>query len=411
MYRWSCIACSLFLVACAGPAPVLITGTTPVAARASLPPPSEADWPTFRDDVERTGFAEGSVVGDRVALAWELPAFNVTDYGAVKGSPSVVGDLLYCGTDNGRFVALHAHDGSLVWEARIDRTSHGIHGSPAIVGDVVYIGAYDGSLYAFDCFDGRMLWRHARGYQVGSSPAVLPSLGLVLSAHEEKNGTGHVLALDARTGETRWEQPTEGHPHSSVAADPKRGRVFVGDNSGRLYAFDARTGEALFTHVVEPVRGRSQIKTTPSVLEDLGLVVFGSWTGEIYALSEETGALAWHHRVGGSLMGSTAYLPATETLFVGSPRGTIHAIDARDGKALWSRYMGAPITSSPAVSGDGRALVFGSTDGYLHALDPKTGRERWSYHLEGQLSGSPTLVGSRIYVTAEGGALSALETR
>lgn len=44
----------------------------------------------FRDDVERSGFAEGSSVGSTVAVLWYHPDLNVTSYGAVKGSPSVV---------------------------------------------------------------------------------------------------------------------------------------------------------------------------------------------------------------------------------------------------------------------------------------------------------------------------------
>src|ERR1019366_156633 len=59
----------------------------------------DEDWPMFRDDLERSGFAEGSTVGSTVSVAWEIPRFNVTRYGAAKGSPSIVGDTLYCGTD------------------------------------------------------------------------------------------------------------------------------------------------------------------------------------------------------------------------------------------------------------------------------------------------------------------------
>ena len=32
----------------------------------------------FRDDLERSGFAEGSTVGADVSIAWEIPRFNVT---------------------------------------------------------------------------------------------------------------------------------------------------------------------------------------------------------------------------------------------------------------------------------------------------------------------------------------------
>jgi hypothetical protein len=48
----------------------------------------------FRDDAERTGFAEGTRIGTRAAVAWTLPDFNNTAYPAVKGSPSVADGVL-----------------------------------------------------------------------------------------------------------------------------------------------------------------------------------------------------------------------------------------------------------------------------------------------------------------------------
>jgi hypothetical protein len=73
----------------------------------------------FRDDVERCGFAEGSVVGARVERIWQIPSFNVTRCGAAKGSPSEVGELLFCGTHTGRFLAARASDGSIVWQVQL----------------------------------------------------------------------------------------------------------------------------------------------------------------------------------------------------------------------------------------------------------------------------------------------------
>src|SRR5262245_60017797 len=116
-----------------------------VLARAPLPEPSAADWPMFRGDPERSGFAEGSSIGATVAPVWRIPTFNVTTYNAVKASPAVAADVLYCGTDVGWFIAARVSDGAVLWRVRLGRTSHGIHASPAIAGDLVIIGAYDGA--------------------------------------------------------------------------------------------------------------------------------------------------------------------------------------------------------------------------------------------------------------------------
>jgi protein-L-isoaspartate(D-aspartate) O-methyltransferase len=365
----------------------------------------------FRDDLERSGFAEGSVVGARVDRVWQIPSFNVTQYGAAKGSPSVVGDLLFCGTDTGRFLAARVSDGSIVWQVQLERTSHGIHGSPAVVGDVVYIGAYDGTLYAFERKTGLLVWRQKIGYQVGSSPAVVSDWATLYSSHEEADGTGDVVALDARSGAVQWRRHTLAHPHSSVAVDVRRARVFVGDNLGVIYAFDARSGEERWRRELDREGGKADVKTTPTVIPELGLLVFGAWSGKVYALDEESGTIAWEHASGGKLMGSTAYLPASQTLFVGSPSGRLIALDGRSGRLRWEHDVRASIMSSPAVSGDGRVVVFGASDGRVYALATTDGSEIWSTWVGGQVSGSPTLVRNRIYVTSKRGSLWALETR
>jgi protein-L-isoaspartate(D-aspartate) O-methyltransferase len=396
----------LSLAGCA--APSLRSSQSP--PRAPLPSLRDEDWPMFRDDVERSGFAEGSVVGARVARIWQIPAFNVTQYGAAKGSPSVVGDLLFCGTDTGRFLAARVSDGSIVWQVQLDKTSHGIHGSPAIVGDTVFIGAYDGTLYAFERATGLLKWRHKVGYQVGSSPAVVPEWAALYSSHEAADGTGYVIAVDAHTGAELWQKKTLAHPHSSVAVDIKRARVFVGDNLGVVYAFDAHTGAERWRRQLDAEGGKADIKTTPTVIPELGRVVFGAWSGKVYAVDEDSGAVAWQHETGGKIMGSTAYLPSTQTVFAGSPRGVLVALDARTGALRWEHEVRARIMSSPAISGDGRAVVFGAADGRVYALRTSDGSELWSTWVGGHVSGSPTLVRNRIYVTSMRGSLWALET-
>lgn len=382
----------------------------PTHAHTPLPSPRDEDWPMFRDDVERSGFAEGSVVGARVARIWQIPSFNVTRYGAAKGSPSVVGELLFCGTDTGRFLAARVADGSIVWQVQLDKTSHGIHGSPAIVGDTVFIGAYDGTLYAFERATGLLKWRHQVGYQVGSSPAVVPEWATLFSSHEAADGSGWVIAVDAHDGHELWQRKTLAHPHSSVAVDVKRALVFVGDNLGVIYAFDARNGNERWRLKLDADGGKADIKTTPTVIPELGRVVFGAWSGKVYALDVESGAVAWQHETGGKIMGSTAYLPSTQTVFAGSPTGKLVALDAKSGAPRWEHEVRARIMSSPAVAGDGRAVVFGAADGRVYALATSDGKELWSTWVGGQVSGSPTLVGRRIYVTSMRGSLWALET-
>lgn len=365
----------------------------------------------FRHDTERSGAAPSSHIGPVIEELWRIPEFNVTKYGAVKGSPAVVDDMLYCGTDTGRFLAVRADTGKLVWQVQIQQTTHGIHGSPAVVGSLVYIGAYDGTLYAFERMSGLLKWQHKLGYQIGSSPLAVAEWGLLFTANEEASGGGHILGLDARTGQELWEHRTDAHPHSSVAADARRGLLFVGDNRGVVHALNGRTGVEAWSIELDREDGKPDIKTTPMVIPERDLLVFGAWTGKVYALSEESGARLWQHQAGGRLMGSTAYSAARGMIYVGSPLGQLHALRVTDGALIWTAALPARIYSSPAVSGDGEAVVFGATDGQLYALRGDNGAELWHYNIGGQVTGSPALTADRIYVTSQHGGLVALRTR
>src|SRR5205085_12037332 len=133
-----------------------------------------------------------------------------------------------------------------------------------------------------------------------------------------------------------WQRPTLAHPHSSVAVDVSKGLLFVGDNRGMLYAFEARTGRETWRREIDRGDGKADIKTTPTVIPELGVVVFGAWSGKVYALDELHGRTVWEHDTGGRIMGSTAYLPMPRTVFAGSPLGALYAIDAVGASPRWT---------------------------------------------------------------------------
>ncbi len=80
------------------------------------------------------------------------------------------------------------------------------------------------------------MWSFFRGYQVGSSAALVPSWGMLYTAHETPAGTRYIVALDATRGTPVWEQRTAGHPHTSIAVDVARGLAFGADNHGFQYS-------------------------------------------------------------------------------------------------------------------------------------------------------------------------------
>ncbi len=89
--------------------------------------------------------------------------------GAVRSSPSVAGERVYVGSDDGSVYAVSLEDGSVIWRHETDDR---VRSSPSVSEDAVYVGSDDGYVYAFDAEDGELLWRHETDHVVRSSPAV-----------------------------------------------------------------------------------------------------------------------------------------------------------------------------------------------------------------------------------------------
>ncbi len=71
---------------------------------------------------------------------WRFPTEH-----QVTGSPTVLGDSLYCGSVDGYLYCLDIRSGRLRWRFH---TEGPITGSPAITDDRLYIGSNDHKVYA-----------------------------------------------------------------------------------------------------------------------------------------------------------------------------------------------------------------------------------------------------------------------
>lgn len=121
--------------------------------------------------------------------------------------------------------------------------------------------------------EGRLLWPNLNGGTVWFSPSYSPRTGLFYVSVREigsiyykreanyKPGTffagggeamapgteeaGFIRALEATTGQMRWEFPLHSAPWSGVLSTAG-GLVFGGSNEGNIFALDARTGKPLW---------------------------------------------------------------------------------------------------------------------------------------------------------------------
>lgn len=166
-----------------------------------------------------------------------------------------------------------------------------------------------------------------------------------------------------------------------------RGIVFFGSYDTNMYALNAKSGDFLWKAPT-----KSGICSSPTMVEDL--VIAGSEDSYIYAWDARRGTTAWTYRTGGPVRSSPRI--HKDMLFVGSDDQYIYALQAETGQIMWKYRTWNHVRSSAGV---GNGLVFvGSSDGNLYALDQINGTLKWKLHTLGAIISTPAVVGTTVIV-------------
>ena len=88
------------------------------------------------------------------------------------------------------------------------------------------------------------------------------------------------------------------------------------------------------------------VLSSPAVAN--GVVYFGSYDKNVYALNASTGALIWKYTTGNEVVSSPAV--ANGVVFVGSEDNNVYALNANTGTLLWKYLTGGSVDSSPTVA-------------------------------------------------------------
>ena len=165
--------------------------------------------------------------------------------------------------------------------------------SPVIDGNVIFTGSEDGNFYALHKKTGKEQWRFNTRGRIQSTATVYNQVVFFES--------GNVFyALNKHTGKELWRYDPANAlwGYKIDPYDDKRSRAtvyegifYVGSSLGAVLALDAETGELKQTIRSEygfPVR------SSPVVAE--GILYFGDWGGQVYAYDLKEGKLVWKKR-------------------------------------------------------------------------------------------------------------------
>src|SRR5919204_1313355 len=161
-----------------------------------------------------------------------------------------------------------------------------------------------------------------------------------------------------------------------AAAQPTvfAGRVFVGSNSGRVFALDLRSGCAFWTFDAD-----ATVRTAITIAEAAGrqTAYFGDITATAYAVDASNGTLLWKRRVdehpAARITGTPVfnagrlYVPVSslEEVAAADPkypcctfRGSVVALDAGSGAVIWKTHT-IPVPAGPTGTSAGGVPRFG----------------------------------------------------
>ena len=283
------------------------------------------------------------------------------------------------------------------------------------VGDgAVYVGTKDGRVQALtDMGDGAFpeKWRYPQSEDSDDSlegvyGTPLLAAGLLYVAAE----SGYVYALDPENGsvsERGWRRPLgqSSAPEPLVAGpayEPVNRLVLVPSEDGRLYSYDAETGEPVW----RPFETGGKIWSTPAIgnLSGIPAIYFGSHDGYVYAVNAADGKEMWKFQTGGVVAGKPLLLDGM--IIVGSFDKKLYALDARDGTLRWEYEGGNWFWAGPVSNG--RTIFAAGMDGYVYALD-RSGILEWKYDAGDEIVSPPVLVPKGLVVASRDGDLILLD--
>ena len=162
---------------------------------------------------------------------------------------------------------------------------------------------------------------------------------------------------------------TSPSPFSAEAAIAN-GRIYVGNEKGRLHCLDAETGKELWHFDTGDT-----IAAAPAVTATR--VFVSSHDGRLYALEAATGKEAWKFATDQKVSSGATLVRAPQGtedwVVLNGYDGTTRVLRAADGSTVWTYATEDHVNGAPAVV-DGRFIVFGGCDAQLHVVQLADGK-------------------------------------
>jgi outer membrane protein assembly factor BamB len=381
----------------------------------SLPAPVvNPDWP------EPGGYPNHAMqhlsLPDSLTQVWKASTGEgASRYSRVLSHPIVEKGRVYAMDGAVQVSAYDAATGDRLWQVDLkpeDERGTSFGGGVAFWNDRLFASTGYAQVLALDPADGRVIWRSSVGAPVRSAPTVSDGRVFVVTVENE------LAVLAADDGRRLWVHngiPETASLLGSASPAVEGEVVVVAYSSGELYALTVETGRPLWsdslasTRSVNAVSSLADIRGWPVI--DRGRVFAASHSGRMAAIDLRTGERAWEQE-----LGSTHSLwVAGDYVYVLSTDNELICLTRNEGKVRWVRLLPSyqdqkkrkdPMTWAGPVLGGDRLIVL-SSDGGAISVSPYTGEPMGREEMSSGGYFAPAIADNSLYVLTDDAKLSA----
>jgi outer membrane protein assembly factor BamB len=216
------------------------------------------------------------------------------------------------GSQDSKLYCLKADTGEVVWKFAIQDQ---IRCMPTVVGDRSFVAGCDSTLHIVDLTEGKEVTGVPIEAPTGVTPAVLGD-----NAYFGTEG-GTFFAVNWKDAKVAWKAEEKGssQPYRSSPA-VQEGIVVVGSRSRRVEAFNAKTGEELWSFAT-----KQRVDSSPVIVGER--VYVGAADGRLYGLELKTGKQVFEYQGTGGFTGSPAV--ADGKLVIATDRGVVYCFGGK----------------------------------------------------------------------------------
>ncbi|MSQ32199.1 MAG: hypothetical protein EXR59_03045 [Dehalococcoidia bacterium] len=176
----------------------------------------------------------------------------------------------------------------------------------------------------------------------------------------------NLYAIDVSNGTPKWSKPYNAGAELWAAPALYKGRLYVGDTSGKLVSLDPKTSGDV--QVITEVEG--SINMTPLIVNDVAY--FGTFGNKMYAVNVVTKDQVWSKPIEADKWFWARPIISDGVLYVAGMDNYLYAINAATGNLKWRYLLTGPARTAPVIV-DKTLIVatvnYGNQKGRVHAFD------------------------------------------